>query len=460
MTRPIITVEGLSKQYFIGHQSRRGQGYLTFRETLSREIKNFTRKAADLAQGRQIVQGDEVEEFWALRDINFEIRSGEVVGIIGRNGAGKSTLLKILSRITEPTAGRVALRGRVASLLEVGTGFHSELTGRENIFLNGAILGMTRREIRQKFDEIVEFSGVERFLDTPVKRYSSGMYVRLAFAVAAHLEPEILVVDEVLAVGDAEFQKKCLGKMRDVSRQEGRTVLFVSHNLAAVADLTSRAIVLSGGKVLADAPVNEAISAYLSQASNAQIYENASKMPSSSPHLKRVEVITSEANGIHQFSRELEVRFLISHLSPMSKACFSFNIINQFQNAIVHAWAFPPEVVYGVEPGESLLVCRFPALKLNVGHYHLRTHLTEPPGGEIYEKLDGLCAFEVIRIDDNRLWGWDPSGCAYFEDHSWTVERIEGSLGLLGKRGSENWESDDAQLRGRVNCSSKPGSGA
>src|SRR6202011_2356759 len=195
------------------------------------------------------------KDFWALKDVSLEVKRGEVVGIIGRNGAGKSTLLKILSRITDPTKGRIEIEGRVASLLEVGTGFHQELTGRENIFLNGAVLGMTRSEIRKKFDEIVAFAEIEKFLDTPVKRYSSGMYVRLAFAVAAHLEPEILVVDEVLAVGDAEFQKKCLGKMDDVSRREGRTVLFVSHNLAAVADLTSRGIVLNSGSVVADGPV-------------------------------------------------------------------------------------------------------------------------------------------------------------------------------------------------------------
>ena len=419
MAKTIITVDNLSKRYLVGHRSPRRESYVTLREAFSREVRNFTRKAVDLVRGREVVQGDEVEEFWALRDVNFEIRQGEVVGIIGRNGAGKSTLLKILSRITEPTKGRVVLGGRVASLLEVGTGFHNELTGRENIFLNGAILGMTQREIRSKFDEIVDFAGVERFLDTPVKRYSSGMYVRLAFAVAAHLEPEILVVDEVLAVGDAEFQKKCLGKMRDVSQREGRTVLFVSHNLAAVADLTSRAIVLNAGSVSADGPVADAISDYLSQASNASVYENTAMQ--SSPHLKRVEVITSELNGLHQFGRGLEVRFLIGHDSPMSKACFSFNIVNQFQNAVVHAWAFYPEVQYGTTSGETLLICRFPALKLNVGHYHLRTHLTEPPGMEIYEKLDGLCPFEVIRIEDTRLWGWDPSGCAYFEEHEWVL---------------------------------------
>ena len=207
------------------------------RDVIAREARNFARKAVDVVRGRQIVQGDEVEEFWALKDVSFEVKQGEVLGIIGRNGAGKSTLLKILSRITEPTEGRVLLRGRVASLLEVGTGFHPELTGRENIFLNGAILGMTRREIRKKFDEIVAFAEVERFLDTPVKRYSSGMYVRLAFAVAAHLEPEILIVDEVLAVGDAEFQKNAWEKWTKFLGRKAGQCLFVSHNIASIAEM-------------------------------------------------------------------------------------------------------------------------------------------------------------------------------------------------------------------------------
>src|SRR6201993_3896380 len=210
MAEAVITVEGLSKRYLVAHNAE-NQGhrrYVALRDVIGREIRNVTRKSLDMMRGRQVLQGDEIEEFWALRDVNFEIRPGEVVGIIGRNGAGKSTLLKILSRITEPTEGRVLLRGRVGSLLEVGTGFHSELTGRENIYLNGAILGMARTEIERKFDEIVAFSEIEKFIDTPVKHYSSGMYVRLAFAVAAHLEPEILIVDEVLAVGDTAFQKK------------------------------------------------------------------------------------------------------------------------------------------------------------------------------------------------------------------------------------------------------------
>jgi lipopolysaccharide transport system ATP-binding protein len=209
------------------------------------------------------------EDFWALRDVSFEVKRGEVVGIIGRNGAGKSTLLKILSRITEPTEGRVKILGRVASLLEVGTGFHPELTGRENIFVNGAILGMSRAEIQKKFDEIVDFSGVERFLDTPVKRYSSGMHVRLAFAVAAHLEPEILIIDEVLAVGDGEFQKRCLGKMNEVARS-GRTVLFVSHNMLAARNLCSRVIVLASGRVLDDgAPAKSTVTYLKACAQNA-----------------------------------------------------------------------------------------------------------------------------------------------------------------------------------------------
>ncbi len=233
MSEIVIRAEGLGKQYLIGHESQQ-ERYTALRDVLARTAKGFARTARDMMRGRQLIAGDEVEEFWALKDVNFEIKRGDVVGIIGRNGAGKSTLLKILSRITEPSAGRVEIKGRVASLLEVGTGFHPELTGRENIFLNGAILGMSRAEIKRKFDEIVAFAEVEKFLDTPVKRYSSGMYVRLAFAVAAHLEPEILVVDEVLAVGDAEFQKKCLGKMQDVAGH-GRTVLFVSHNMGAVS---------------------------------------------------------------------------------------------------------------------------------------------------------------------------------------------------------------------------------
>lgn len=261
MSSPVISVENLSKSYLIGHQGPR-ERYTSLRDTLARGTKSILRKTRDLATGKQMLQGDSIEEFWALKDVSFEVKQGEVLGIIGRNGAGKSTLLKVLSRITEPTSGRVELAGRVASLLEVGTGFHPELTGRENVFLNGAILGMAKREIRQKFDEIIDFAGVEKFLDTPVKRYSSGMYVRLAFSVAAHLEPEILVVDEVLAVGDAEFQRKCMGKMQQVALC-GRTVLFVSHSMAAIGQLCTRTILMNSGGIVLDSSPHDGIEAYL-----------------------------------------------------------------------------------------------------------------------------------------------------------------------------------------------------
>ncbi len=256
--KSIIRAENLGKKYVIRHEHP--ERYVALRDVLTNRAKKLFSFPKNLRPEPATV---DFEEFWALKDLNFEIQPGDRVGIIGRNGAGKSTLLKILSRITEPSTGRVELNGRVASLLEVGTGFHPELTGRENIFLNGAILGMSRAEIRRKFDEIVDFSGVEKFLDTPVKRYSSGMYVRLAFAVAAHLEPEILVVDEVLAVGDAEFQKKCLGKMEEVSSREGRTILFVSHNLAAVQALCEKGIYLKNGKIAGKGAINELVSDYL-----------------------------------------------------------------------------------------------------------------------------------------------------------------------------------------------------
>lgn len=251
--KPIVRVENLSKEYYLGE---RGAAYGSLRETIMDAVR------APFRSLRRSNGNAKSNTIWALRDVSFDVLPGEIVGIIGRNGAGKSTLLKVLSRITEPTSGRAELYGRIASLLEVGTGFHPELTGRENIFLNGAILGMARTEIERKFDEIVAFAEIEKFIDTPVKRYSSGMYVRLAFAVAAHLNPEILVVDEVLAVGDAQFQKKCLDKMQSAGEQ-GRTVLFVSHNMPAVTRLCERTILLDQGRVIADGPAHQVVGMYL-----------------------------------------------------------------------------------------------------------------------------------------------------------------------------------------------------
>ncbi|MGH7979181.1 MAG: ABC transporter ATP-binding protein, partial [Limisphaerales bacterium] len=255
----VIAVRNLSKCYSIGHLNYASDSSMRYNPPgLRHAVEFMVRNPLAWWKNRKVRQ----ENFCALKDVSFEVNAGEVVAVIGRNGAGKSTLLKILSRITEPTKGRIEITGRVASLLEVGTGFHAELTGRENIFLNGAILGMTRAEIKRKFDAIVAFSEVEKFLDTPVKRFSSGMYVRLAFAVAAHLEPEILIVDEVLAVGDSAFQKKCLGKMQEVSRNQGRTVLFVSHNMSAVLQLTTRAVVLDKGCVIFNGPTEKAVEEY------------------------------------------------------------------------------------------------------------------------------------------------------------------------------------------------------
>ena len=261
MSDTVIRVENLSKKYIIEHQQQ--QRYTALRDVLAKKA----RSVGEFFSRNGHREDPTHEEFWALKDVSFEVKRGDRVGIIGRNGAGKSTLLKILSRITEPTSGKISIKGRVSSLLEVGTGFHPELTGRENVFLNGAVLGMDRIEIKKKFDEIVAFAEVEKFLDTPVKRYSSGMYVRLAFAVAAHLEPEILIVDEVLAVGDAQFQKKCLGKMKDVSG-EGRTVIFVSHSMPTITSLCSEAILIDKGKLINQGNVSDVVVNYYTSSGN------------------------------------------------------------------------------------------------------------------------------------------------------------------------------------------------
>lgn len=307
----VIRVENLGKKYILSHQ--RQEQYFSLRDVMSETIRGFGKK---LFRPKSFAQVQ--EDFWALKDVSFDIQQGEKVGIIGRNGAGKSTLLKVLSRIVEPTTGRVGIKGRVASLLEVGTGFHPELTGRENIYLNGAILGMTRAEIARKFDEIVDFAEVERFLDTPVKRFSSGMYVRLAFAVAAHLEPEILLIDEVLAVGDASFQKKCLGKMDDVSRKEGKTIFFVSHNMQAIRQFCQRCVLLKSGVVALDTDTDSVIKEYLENnysTENADINLAISRLPKDSGF--KLENVQISQNG-EPVSRvengeplEIEIRYSV-----------------------------------------------------------------------------------------------------------------------------------------------------
>ena len=313
MSDTVIRVENLSKKYVLSHQQE-GQQYKALRDVIADGAKAVGRT---LLKPSKAALNPSREEFWALKDVSFEIKQGDRVGIIGRNGAGKSTLLKILSRIMEPTSGSIRIRGRVASLLEVGTGFHPELTGRENIFLNGAILGMGKEEIKRKFDEIVAFAEVEKFLDTPVKRYSSGMYVRLAFAVAAHLEPEILIVDEVLAVGDAQFQKKCMGKMEDVAEREGRTVIFVSHNMAAVRKLCNQGVALKAGEVIKVGAIEDVISYYAFQEITSSNYPDSKnrtqvRIKSIDYFVKRL-LVDSVASG-----EDISISIKLEYLDKMS----------------------------------------------------------------------------------------------------------------------------------------------
>ena len=371
-----ISVTNLSKRYLLGHQGKR-ERYTAFRDVLARGVSSLARSARDMLAGRQIINADEVEEFWALNNISFKVEQGEAVGIIGRNGAGKSTLLKVLSRITEPTRGRIEITGRVASLLEVGTGFHPELTGRENIYLNGAILGMMQAEIRRKFDEIVDFADVEKFLDTPVKRYSSGMYVRLAFAVAAHLEPEILVVDEVLAVGDSAFQKKCLGKMRDVS-QGGRTVLFVSHNMEAIARLCSRCIFIVKGELAMQGETREVIKAYSENSMHGGQNIDLSSMPrrfegTGSAKLLCLRRIQNSATSPWCFEYGTPFAFVIefSVSDTLIDPEIGFALFSLGGSELVSGTTQQESPLKRLDPGHYTLHVSIPDLHLNPGNYNM-----------------------------------------------------------------------------------------
>ncbi len=405
-----IKVESLSKEYMI--HGRAGQA-----DTLREKAASYFRPSA---LGRHTGKPRR-ERFWALRDVSFEVAPGEVVGIIGRNGAGKSTLLKILSRITLPTSGKAELWGRASSLLEVGTGFHPELSGRENIFLNGALLGMGRREIENKFDEIVAFSEVERFIDTPVKRYSSGMYVRLAFAVAAHLEPEILIVDEVLAVGDAEFQRKCLGKLTE-ARDEGRTVLFVSHNMQAVSTLTGRCIVLSEGRAVFQGATEDAIRRYLEGAEGGGHVFVADPFPDA-PRITRVALKTSEPNNVQVNGMPMEVHIEVTAPAVLENAAVAFQVFNPLQQAYMNLWLYDSERPLCRDPGVFHLVCRIPKLRLFMGHYTLTVHFSERLGRRHSLKIENICPFEVVMYGRHRDFAWSPNSCTYLEDCEWEISK-------------------------------------
>ena len=395
----------------------------TFRDLVARSARDFARTAADAFRGRQIVAGDKIDEFWALKDIDFEIRWGEVVGIIGRNGAGKSTLLKVLSRITEPTQGRVVIGGRVASLLEVGTGFHPELTGRENIYLNGAILGMSRAEIRRKFDEIVAFAEVEKFLDTPVKRYSSGMYVRLAFAVAAHLEPEILIVDEVLAVGDVEFQNKCLGKMSEVATG-GRTVLFVSHNLGAVGTLCERCILLAEGRIFKDGRSSEVVAEYLAPRRNGQMF-GARGLAEKPAALVAAAIVGEGAhNNCVYWSNNflLQIDYRAANLPGLE---LSFILSDGHGRKVFYSTEKRP---YDDDLGPHYrAIVKIPGRFLAPGSYSVMASLHNP-NVEIYDCIADLVTFNVIANNpDHYRFGASDIGVVTV-DLDWTVEKREEPL--------------------------------
>jgi len=387
MSDIVIKAENLGKKYTIGHQAENGR-YVALRDVLMQSARTFWHKTKDLVQGKPIIQGDEQEDVWALKDVSLEIRRGEAVGIIGRNGAGKSTLLKILSRITEPSAGRVTIKGRVAGLLEVGTGFHPELTGRENIYLNGGILGMARREIRQRFEDIVEFAEIERFVDTPVKRYSSGMYVRLAFAVAAHLEPEVLLVDEVLAVGDAQFQRKCLGKMWEMGKA-GRTVLFVSHNLATIAALCSRAILLENGNVRLQGDTNIVIAEYAHTALT-ESYGEYSRPEASSSKVwiehARLQTDADVPCTVFSMTDTVCLRILLRFVQRLEGLRFGVMISEMSGVAIYHFMNVDSGFEVSHEEGALEVVVRMPRLMLYPSSYLVTLDLAT----DANERLDYL----------------------------------------------------------------------
>ena len=391
---PVIAVENLSKKYIIGHQKQ--ERYIALRDVLASGAKRFLYK---LAHPFTIPEDDPThEEFWALKDVSFEIHQGDQLGVIGRNGAGKSTLLKILSRITEPTSGRFSIRGRVASLLEVGTGFHPELTGRENIFLNGAILGMRQAEIKRKFDAIVSFAEIERFLDTPVKRYSSGMYVRLAFAVAAHLEPEILIVDEVLAVGDAQFQKKCMGKMEDIGK-EGRTVIFVSHNLGALGDLCTKGILLANGRMVAEGKISDVIERYILSANDNSLGEVCwadKTMPGDSDlKLKHVSIMQEDkVKRVVQDVSAVAIDFELVASRDLAGVAIGVIITNSKGEGVLHTVSNVNGVAQTLVKGNTIVRFTLPPLLLAAGNYSVTVAATVPNVHMFFLERDIVC-FQV-----------------------------------------------------------------
>lgn len=391
----VITVENISKQYIIDHQ--KGKGANTLRDVIA---ENFRSMFGSKKDQNAVTH----EEFWALRDVNFAIEQGDRVGIVGHNGAGKSTILKILSKIIEPTTGTVRIKGRVASLLEVGTGFHPELTGRENIYLNGSLLGMSRSEIRKQFDEIVAFAGVEKFLDTPVKRYSSGMYVRLGFAISAHLDPEIMIVDEVLAVGDAEFQKKSLGKMRDNSAS-GRTIIFVSHNLTAVQALCNKTLYFEKGRLIEQGETNQVIASYLSKVSKTRLAREWAT-PEEAPgndlvRVRRIELVPDYLDELTHIDVRTSMKFRFEFWNLMDHANLNLSL---------HLNSMTGECIFNIgtlsQPyGKGLIAgeCTIPGFFLNDGSYTISMMIVKDTVTPLYVMEEGI-TFDVEDYREGIAW--------------------------------------------------------
>lgn len=413
MSDTVVRVENLSKKYIIGHQKQ--ESYTTLRDSIANGAKGLLKP---FQRGKSQVDPTS-EDFWALKDVSFEINQGDRVGIIGRNGAGKSTLLKILSRIVEPTSGQIGIKGRVASLLEVGTGFHPELTGRENISLNGAILGMSKAEINRKFDEIVAFAEVEKFLDTPVKRYSSGMYVRLAFSVAAHLEPEILIVDEVLAVGDAAFQKKCLGKMESVGK-EGRTIIFVSHSMGAISTLCDKAVFMEQGKVREVGDVERVANIYLSELLNnegddlSQLRQTGMGEQIFFSDIKLV----SENEQTLVFGENLNISLSIKSIINMDELTIGISFFNNSGNCI---GSVLPDGVFSIIADEKISMNVIVSnTNLAPGSYYASVGLTQKSTDKAFDAIFGKPNFQILPIPSGKLQSysnWPGSwGSIYFSD--------------------------------------------
>jgi lipopolysaccharide transport system ATP-binding protein len=396
-----ITVNDIGKCYQIGVKAEK---YITLRDTLMHLIKSPIERFKGLRG-----DGPEAGKFWALRNVSFDVKQGEVIGIIGRNGAGKSTLLKILSRITEPTEGRAKLKGRVASLLEVGTGFHPELTGRENVYLNGAILGMHKAEIDRKFDEIVAFAETEKFLDTPVKRYSSGMYVRLAFAVAAHLEPEILIVDEVLAVGDQKFQQKCLGRIQQVAQGDGRTVLFVSHNMGAVRNLCNRAVFLQNGTLAEVGEVDAVVESYLNSTMSTEERDllKRPRLYGLIPVLAGVSMVPPEGQEHVGCGGPATIEIDIDLKEPLQNATFTVSFISDRGHRVLGLGSRMEMRGVDLSPGKRTVRCHVDALMLKPGRYVMDVHLRS--NSKPYDIIESAAAVDVEFNDfyetGEMLWG-------------------------------------------------------